>query len=554
MCPAASLPPPSKLFWPGWLALVVLVVLVGSVFWPVLNFDFVRWDDDINITQNSLLTEPWSRSLAGQFFEGDQALRFKPLHWLCFRLLHAAFGFNPAGWHAFNLGLHTMATVLFYVVLRQLFRRFMPATGNIPVEWGAWLGAALWALHPLRAEAVAWVTASPYPLTAVCLLASFACYLKALDEPSPSRRWLGLAWVFAVAGYGSYPVGVTYGLWLLVVDRWLPPAGPVNDEPGKSGWNWAWLAKHAWFLAPAALAVGITLWSRFMAPGIFTATPTVQSVGVLSRLTMALASLTDLVRCLFWPVDLTPNMPPLVAVSGNVPLQVMALLALLGLALVWRGRQQHPARALVWLGFVALALPCLGWTERPTWPVDRYSYIVHLVLIGGLTGWMICWVGDIRSRRVAVSAGAVALLLISAWTTRAQIMIWRDSPALFTHMERHPHFADNPRQQGHVYVLWARYEAAVARPTVAAMLFNRAQQVYLAAIRAAVAQQDYPEALALSTHLEHHFTLTPVMRRERGAWLLRLGRRPEALTELQLARAALPDDARVKLLLEEAQR
>lgn len=543
--------PSMKRYWPNALA---LVALVGAVYWPVLSFDFVRWDDDINITQNTLLTEPWSRSLAGQFFAGDQALRFKPLHWFCFRLLHAAFGFNPTAWHAFNLGLHAAATVLFYVVLCQVFRLFAPAKGKNPAEWGAWLCAALWAVHPLRAEVVAWATASAYPLTAVGLLASFACYLKAQTDLALSRRWLVLAWVFAVAAYGSYPVGATYGLWLLAVDRWLLPAVPSTGGPGKLNWNWAWVAKHAWFLAPAALAVGITLWSRFTAPGIFTAAPTVQSVGMLSRLTMALASLTYLARCLFWPADLTPNMPPLEVVSGNVQLFVMAGLALLGIAFAWRGRQQHPSRSLVWLGFVALALPCLGWTERPTWPVDRYSYIVHLVLIGGLTGWMVCRAGDIRSRRIAATAGAVALLLISTWAARAQIMIWQDSPALFAHMEQQPHFADNPRQQGHVYVLWARYEAAADHPAAAVKLFNRAQQVYFGAIRAAVARQDYPEALALSTHLEHHFTLTPVMRRERGAWLLRLERRPEALAELRLARTALPDDARTKSLLKEAQK
>lgn len=542
---------PKKILWPGGLA---LVLLVGAVYWPVLSFDFVRWDDDINITQNSLLTEPWSPSLVGQYFTGDQALRFKPLHWLCFRLLHAVFGFNPAGWHAFNLGLHAAATVLFYVVLCRVFRLFGPTKGKIPAEWAAGLGAAVWALHPLRAEVVAWATASPYPLTAVGLLASFACYLRAHADSSSPRRWLIPAWVFAVAAYGSYPVGATYGLWLVAVDRWLLPADPEKHGPWKFGFNAAWLAKQVWFLAPAALAVAMTLWSRFTAPGIFTSAPSVQSIGLLSRLAMALASLTDLVRSFFWPVDLTPDMPPLVAVDGNFNLQAMACVALLGLAFIWQGRQRHPGRALVGLGFLALALPCLGWTERPAWPVDRYSYIVHLVLVGGLTGWVACRVRDIRWRRITAGVAAAALLLISARAARAQIMIWRDSPALFTHMEQDPHFADNPRQQGHVYVLWARYEATVSRPAEAARLFNRAQQVYLAAILAAVERQDYAEALALSTHLEHHFTLTPVMRRERGGWLLRLGRRSEARVELQAARAGLPDDARVKLLLEEAQK
>ena len=108
-------------------------------------------------------------------------------------------------------------------------------------------------------------------------------------------------------------------------------------------------------------------------------------------------------------------------------------------------------------------------------------------------------------------------------------------------------------QQGHVYVLWARDEASVGRRTRAAELFDRAQQVYLAAMRAAVARADYPEALALSTHLERHFPVTALMRRERGAWLLRLARFSEARDELRLAHDALPDDARVAELLREAQ-
>jgi regulator of sirC expression with transglutaminase-like and TPR domain len=85
-------------------------------------------------------------------------------------------------------------------------------------------------------------------------------------------------------------------------------------------------------------------------------------------------------------------------------------------------------------------------------------------------------------------------------------------------------------------------------------MFNRANEIYLNAIKAAVARLDYDEALALSTHIGHFFTFTPVMHRERGVWLLRLGRKSEARAELQLAQAALPDDARVKFFIAEAQK
>jgi hypothetical protein len=537
-----------KSYWPGGLA---LLALIGAVFWPVLGFDFVRWDDDTNITQNPLLTMSWSWTLVERLLGSDQALRFKPLHWLCFRFLHWAFGFNPAGWHAFNLALHAAATLLFYFILRRVFDLLGTGEGQSRGAWAALMGAAGWALHPLRAEVVAWATASTYSLTAVCLLASFACYLEAHSRPLQMRRWLVCAWLWAVAAYASYPVSITYGLWLMAVDRWLRPAGTAkaNGRPHP-----AWFARHACFLAPAALAVGLTLWSRFMTPGIFTEAPTVESVGLLSRLTMALASLTYLGGRLFWPADLTPNMLPLLPGAGTLwQVAILALLAALGLVLAWRGRHRNPALALIFFGFVALALPCLGWTERPVWPVDRYSYIVHLVLIGGLTGGLFHWAGPSRVRLVALALAVAIVVPVCAIDTHRQIMIWQDSPALFTHMERHPRFADNPRQQGHIYILWANYELSAGRPAAAIGLFNSAQLVYLAAIRAAVSRMDYTEALSLSIQLEHSFTLTPVMHRERGAWLLQLARVPEALAELTAARQATPEDPRVNALLKTAE-
>ncbi len=531
-----------KSFWPGALG---LLAVVAAVFWPVLGFAFVRWDDDINITQNPLLTAPWSWSLLERLFDSDQALRFKPLHWLCFRALHDAFGFNPAAWHGFSLALHVVATGLFYWVLRRVF----DFLGLRLAAWAALAGAAVWALHPLRAEVVAWSTASPYSLTAVMLLASFACYLEAALRPAPARGWLVGSWIFAVLAYASYPVGATYALWLMATDRWLLPAkaGQVRDP--------AWWTKHTLFLGPAVLTVALTVWSRFTTPGIFTAAPSVESVGVWSRVEMALASLTYFIRVLVWPVDLTPNVPPL-APGGAVALQVagLALIAVAGLILCWRARRTKPAWTLLGLGFAALALPCLGWTERPAWPVDRYSYLVHLVVIGGAAGALFHWAAAGRLRLVVLGVGLGIIVPLGALAARRQAMIWQDNSALFTHMEQHPRFADNPRQQGHIYYLWGSAEVVAGQPARAAEHFNRAQQVYLEAIKAAVGREDYPEALALSTHLEHNFALAPVMRRERGAWLLRLGRKPEALGELRRAEPGLPGDPRLAALLAEAQK
>ena len=117
--------------------LVTLGLLVAAVFGPVVGFDFVRWDDPVNVTQNPLITEPWSGALLAKILNGDTALRFKPLPWLIYRGLHAAFGFNPAAWHALSLGLHLGATLLFFAVLRELLARFRPGTALRPFGHGS---------------------------------------------------------------------------------------------------------------------------------------------------------------------------------------------------------------------------------------------------------------------------------------------------------------------------------------------------------------------------------------------------------------------------------
>lgn len=542
---------------PRWLAAAGLVAVVLAVFGGVRRFDFVRWDDDINITQNPLLTAPWSWPMAKALFSAEQALRFKPVHWLVDRAVFAAAGFEPVAWHALNLGLHLAATLLFFAVLRRMLARVDRGDGmkrDNARDTLAALGAGLWAVHPLRAEPVAWATASPYPLTAVWLLASFWFYLAA-HEDGPERRGgrLAAAWVLAVLGYASYPVGATFGLWLVAVDVWWLRVRPARDDGGRE-WR-AWLGKHTAFLAPAVLATGVTVWTRFAHPGIFTDAPGVGTVGIGPRLAMALATLGEFVWRLLWPVDLTPNVPPVgrdPATQAHVI--AAAALAVGALFVAWRARRRRPGGALVVIGGAALALPCLGLTERPTWPVDRYSYLVDLVLVGGAAGLALAWMRD--SRRRAIVVGSAGVLLLAGWgaAARRQAAIWRDSETLFAAMTRHPRFRDDARQAGHVYVLWGREEAGQKHPERAAELFGRARAIYLDAIKAALARGDPDEALSLLSHIEHFFGLTPELRREKGAWLLHAGRVTAALPELRAAAAALPHDARAQSLLVEAER
>ncbi len=534
----------------SWLflsGLLLVGVLVIAVFAPVRHFDFVRWDDDNNFVHNPLLPAPWSLDLTGKLFRADHAMRFMPLQWLSCRLVYGAVGLHPEPWHLVNLGWHLLATLLFALVLRRILRLFSSGAGS----WAdalALLAAAAWAVHPLRSEPVAWATAATYPLSGTFVLASFVCYLRARTVQPANRAWMGAAWGLAVLSYGCYPVGVTYGVWLVGFDLWLWHRNPAEEGPRQVSW---WV-RHALFLFPAALAVLSTVWTRYTDPTIFGAAPDLAATGLPVRLVMALSSMTALAWGLVWPVNLSPNRAPLILTSVET-LALVLLAAIMGAAtllLAWRHRRRWPGVALVVLGFAALSTPCLGLTERPTWPVDRYSYLVHLILIGGLAGLLLRCPGRWHW---SLAAGGLLLIGIEAVAARRVAMHWQNSETLFTQMAVDSRFADNPRQQGLVYVLWSQYLRESNSPARAAEMLNRAQAVYVGAIKAALARGDYPEALSLLSHEEHFIGLTPILRREKGSWLLKVGRPQEALAELQRASAVMPNDARTRELLHEAE-
>lgn len=533
--------------WTG-LALVLVVV---ATYWPVLSAGFLFWDDPINVTGNPLLTAPWSAEVWRQLFDGSQALRFKPVHWLLFRGMHAAFDFQPAAWHALGLTLHALAALGFYGLLLRMFRMTQPAL-TPGTTLAAFAGAALWALHPLRVEPVAWVTGSTYPLTTLLLIGSFYCYLRAHEPGGGAHRsGLALSWVFALLAYGSYPVGITYGLWLMAVDCWWLRIGPGRDNrrmvPAP-----AWLAKHAAFLLPAAIAVGCTLWSRITTPGLFTAAPNLETVGAGLRLLTAFASLSFLAGNAFWPANLTPNHVPLSFTTGEqVELFFLAALAVLGLTWAWLRRRTRPGLALAVIGGAALSLPCLGLTERPTWPVDRYSYLIHLVLAGAAA--LALAAGPLQRFKAAPVAALTGLLVAgSILATRGQLAMWRDNDAFFTRLTRAPDAAAHPRQQAHLHILWARAEAEAGHMPRANELRDRARDLYMDAVNAAVRAGRPAAALEVAANIEAYFGPSGPLHREKGNWLLQLGRREAALRELRQAEAELPGDARTQALLHAA--
>jgi hypothetical protein len=525
-------------------------LLVAAVFGPVFWFDFVRWDDPVNITHNSLLTEPWSRELLAKLVNGDTALRFKPLPWLLYRATYALYGFQPGAWHALNLALHFGAVVMAWMVFRALLMRLRPAAPESTRNFLAWLGAAAWAVHPAHVEAAVWATATPYPLMVIFLLGSFWLYLRATDpaaERARSRLFI-CSWLLAVGSYASYPVGVTYGLWLIVAEIWILRTAPLGTRAPGIWLRWA--VRPLFFLLPAIASVLVTFQSSSTTPWLYPAPATLAEVGVPVRLEMATAMLASVWTHFFWPFGLTPNNPmiPPEMIHGPLilALAALAIVVVLGAFVL---RRRVPGLAGAVFGSAVLALPVLGFTQWPTWSVaDRHVYLPHLVLTGALLVWLAFPAGRLRT------APAMFLLAGLAGLGGQQVRIWRDSDSLFGYLEKQPAFTWNAAQQAYIYQLWGAQLAEDQRPAEARAKHDQARRVFVAAMLTAAGRENWAEATDLALRLEQSYGLPPVLRRERARWWLAQGALDAARADLRRVREELPGDLATEELLREWQR
>ena len=261
--------------WQGGL----IVLLVFLAYLPALRGGFI-WDDDAYVTNNPLLTAP--DGLRRIWFTTDSPSQYFPLTYTVFRIEHSLWGFNPAGYHCVNILLHAINALLVWRLLKRL---------SVP---GAWLAAALFALHPVQVESVAWITELKSILSLFFILLTLFCWVEFVGERS-KRSWYWLALVFYALALFSKTTACTLPAALLLI-LWLK-AKPIG---------WRRLAQVVPFLA-MGLGMGLlTVWWERFHQGT---QGKLFSMGLLERLLVASHALWFYAGKLFWPVNLTFSYP-----------------------------------------------------------------------------------------------------------------------------------------------------------------------------------------------------------------------------------------------------
>jgi protein O-mannosyl-transferase len=385
-------PRPSR--YGGLVAGLLLFALAALPFWPALRGDFI-WDDDAHVTANPTVVGPeglreiWTTPAANYF----------PLVLTVFRAIHAAWGLNPLAYHVATLLCHALAAVLLWRVLTRLIagRESRPPVPEETPAWfrtAPWLGAALWAVHPVQTESVAWISELKNTQSAVFFLAALLFWLKWLCRPAGARgfraqRHYALALFAGVLALLSKPSTVMLPAALLLCTWWM---GPGRTGPGRR-------RRSAGLLAPvlpfAALSLAAGLWAiweqKFHQHAI--GPEWAQSFG--ERAEIAGRAVWFYLGKLLWPDPLI-FVYPRWSLSGTwlstgVPLVALGTAA----GVLWRNRRRPAYRAgLFAFGyFVALLFPVLGFFTvyyfRYSFVADHFQYLASIgplaLLAAGLT-------------------------------------------------------------------------------------------------------------------------------------------------------------------------
>jgi len=402
---------------------LALAALVLAIYAPVRHFDFVQLDDPAYITENPHVLRGLTLDGVRWAFTTGHAANWHPLTWLSHMLDAELFGVAPGPHHLTSVLLHALNTLL-------LFGALLRMTGAV---WRSAVVAALFGVHPLRVESVAWVAERKDVLSALFWLLTLRAYagFAAPAEPAAPRRGRRYALALALFALGlmAKPMLVTLPFTLLLLDWW--PLGRL----GRTG-AWPLVREKIPFVALAAASSAVTLIVQERGGAV----SAVSSEPFALRLENAVVSLVAYLRDMLWPAGLTviypfPESVPAWQAAG-------ACLVLGGISLAaWRLARSHPYVPVGWLWYLGTLLPVAGLVRVGLQArADRYTYVPLIgifiaVVWGGAE--LAARAGARFPRRPALPAAAPALLaaasiLALAAAARHQVGYWKDNVTLWT--------------------------------------------------------------------------------------------------------------------------
>ena len=399
---------------------VVLASLTLAVYWPVQKYDFVNFDDDEYVYDNPHVKTGLTLQNIEWAFTKSHSANWHPLTWISHMIDCELFGLNAGGHHLINLYIHISNALLLFFLLKKM-------TSSM---WKSAFVAALFALHPLHVESVAWISERKDVLSTLFLFLTIGAYVRYTRRPGPVAYVVMTLWY--VAGLMCKPMLVTLPFLLLVLDFWPLGrfTGTANDPenlramPIKAWWSALMpliIEKLPLIvLSIASCVVTMIAQKRAMSP-----------ISPIARLINAAISYVHYIITTVAPIHLSIFYPYPQKISIQSGIVAIALLTLISVACMWRIRK-FPWLFTGWLWFLGTLVPAIGIVQVGGQArADRYTYIPAIGLF-----IMIAWGADFLAQKTFLQksllwAPALASVVLMALCARIQILSWQNGFTLF---------------------------------------------------------------------------------------------------------------------------
>jgi len=512
---------------------IMLTALTLGVFVYLVNCEFINLDDNAYITANPSVQGGLTISGVRWAFTTTSQCNWHPLTWISHMIDVSLYGLRPGGHHLTNILIHVVNVLILFYVFRLM-------TGLV---WQSAFVAALFAVHPLHIESVAWVSERKDVLSTLFGLLSILAYVRYVRRPTLAGYALTMA--LLAIGLMAKPMLVTFPMVLLILDYW-----PL-ERFGTVGFKRLLAEKLPMLVLSIASSV-----TTYIAQRQGRAVGSLEELSIVTRLENAVLSYVKYLLAAAWPRNLAVFYPH--PVNGIPAWQVTAaILVLVGITLfVFRTAKSRPYAVVGWLWYCVTLVPVIGLVQVGRQAMaDRYTYIPLIGPFIGVSWGLLPCAGRVSSRRkskrqpVAIFAAFVVVMGLAA-SAFVQVHYWQNSLSLFSRAVCVTR--DNALAHAHLglaLIEHGRPDEAIEHYR-AALRINRDYVQALVLLGAAIAEKgDLEEAERLLRRAVSLDPRHPDGQNNLGAVLEKRGMPDEAFLHYQEAIKVKPDFAEAHLNL-----
>jgi protein O-mannosyl-transferase len=388
---------------------IFLAVVTLAVFWQVNQYDFINFDDNVYVSENSHIRSGITLDGFRWAFSTLHAQFWHPLTWLSLMFDYQLYGLNAGGYHLTNVILHILSALL-------LFWLFNRMTGAV---WRSAFVAAFFALHPLRVESVAWVAERKEVLSGFFWMLTLCLYVYYTEKPAV-RRYLLVVFCF-VCGLMSKPMVVTLPVIMILMDYW--PLRRFESQKGNVI-LWQLKEKTPLFILSAFFSI-ITIYAQ---QKLF-----VNNFSIRSRFANAPVSFITYLEKTFWPHDMAVFYPfsdqlPVWQVWGSTILIIVISVAVILMV------KRMPYLFVGWLWYAIALLPVIGIIRSTLHSIhDTYTYLPSIGIAIMLAWGIPSLFKSENMRKKILLPSSIFTIIIMLVLTRQQCGYWKNSVTIFSH-------------------------------------------------------------------------------------------------------------------------